>query len=452
MKFFRILACVILFASGLAFAQAPDTAEHRFDVHVEDAPARAFFQGLVEGTQYNILVPPDITGRVSLSLRRVTIEEVLGATRDLYGYDYKRISAGYMILPISLQTRVFHLNYLDLHRVGVSLTQVRSGQIMKTSKDEDQGSSGGGGSQGGDNGSAHVSAATGSAVFTKTESDFWTELAANLKAIIGDDPKHSVVINRQSGVIVLRAMPRELRDAEEYLRKTESTIARQVILEAKIIEVELNDAYQAGINWATLLKNGNQQYFVGQANPPAGWDTNLLNPANQLVTVQPGGPIPVNGLVTNALGGALSLAANFADFSTFIQLLGAQGNTHVLSSPRVSTLHNQKAVFKAGHDEFFVTNVTSNTVTGTSSSTSRDIELSPFFSGVSLDVTPEIGDDGNIILHVHPTVSDVTDQVKSLTISGETDVLPLANSQVRESDNIVKTRSGQVVLILVIII
>src|SRR5262249_4853031 len=154
--------------------------------------------------------------------------------------------AGYMILPTTLQTRVFHLNYLDLRRVGVSLTEVRSGQIIKSSNGstgggEQNGSSGGSSSPeagGGDNGTAEVSAATGSAVFTKTESDFWAELEANLKLIIGDDAKHSVVINRQSGVIVLRAMPRELRDAEEYLKKTESTIGRQVILEAKIVEVE----------------------------------------------------------------------------------------------------------------------------------------------------------------------------------------------------------------------
>jgi MSHA biogenesis protein MshL len=113
----------------------------------------------------------------------------------------------------------------------------------------------------------------------------------------------------------------------------------------------------------------------------------------------------------------------------------------------VSTLNNQKAVIKAGTDEFFVTNVSSNTVTGTSSATSRNVELTPFFSGIALDVTPQISADGEVTLHIHPTVSEVTDQEKDLTVSGETDTLPLAFSQIRESDSIVKARSGQIIVI-----
>jgi MSHA biogenesis protein MshL len=110
-------------------------------------------------------------------------------------------------------------------------------------------------------------------------------------------------------------------------------------------------------------------------------------------------------------------------------------------------LQNQKAIIKAGTDEFFVTKVTSNTVTGTATSTSHDVELTPFFSGVALDVTPQIDDDGMVLLHVHPAVSEVTDQVKTLTLTGETDILPLALSQIRESDSIVKARSGQLIVI-----
>jgi MSHA biogenesis protein MshL len=119
----------------------------------------------------------------------------------------------------------------------------------------------------------------------------------------------------------------------------------------------------------------------------------------------------------------------------------------VLSSPRVSTLNNQKAVIKAGSDEFFVTDIASNTVTGTSSATSRNVELTPFFSGIALDVTPQISAGGEVILHIHPTVSDVTDQTKALTVSGETDSLPLAFSEIRESDSIVKAKSGQIIVI-----
>jgi MSHA biogenesis protein MshL len=163
------------------------------------------------------------------------------------------------------------------------------------------------------------------------------------------------------------------------------------------------------------------------------------------VNVAPGNPIP--GLISNTLGGAFTLAAQARDFAAYVNLLQVQGNARVLSSPRVSTLNNQKAVIKSGSDEFFVTNVTSNTVTSTAASTSNSIELTSFFSGVALDVTPQIDDDGTVILHIHPTVSAVTAQNLSVTVAGQTDTLPLALSQIRESDSVVRARSGQVIVI-----
>ncbi len=290
---------------------------------------------------------------------------------------------------------------------------------------------------------------TGTSVITQNSSDFWESIGENLRAIVGvtedKTDERSVVVNRQSGVVVVRAMPGELRDVADYLAKTQTTVTRQVILEAKIVEVELNDAYQAGINWAGVLTHGGDQYFIGQSTPRGGFGGDLLAPPNVQVPIAPGNPI--NGFITNALGGAFTLAADLGDFNAFIELLGLQGRTRVLSSPRVSTLHNQKAVIKAGSDEFFVTGISSDTTTGEATTTTVDVELTPFFSGVALDVTPQINDQGEVLMHIHPTVSDVTDQQKELSVRGQTDSLPLALSQIRESDSIVRARSGQVIVI-----
>jgi MSHA biogenesis protein MshL len=428
---------------------APKDDESRFDVNVNDAPARAFFQGLADGTPYNILVDPQVGGLVSLTLKHVTFEEALAAARDLYGYDFRRTVAGFLILPATIQSRLYHLNYLDLQRFGVSKTRISSGQVSQ-----------GDNSQYGANAtSASAGAAsapptdqnqrpvdlTGTAVMTRMDSDFWGGVEADLKLIVGPLPDHNLIVNRQSGIVMVRALPRELRDVDDYLRRTADSVSRQVVLEARIVEVELDSAYQAGINWAKIAKVGSGALFFGQASPAGGFGGNLLTQPGTTVNVSPGNP--VTGFVNNTLGGAFTFAADFTDFNAFIQLLGTQGQTHVLSSPRVSTLQNQKAIIKAGSDEFFVTKVTSNTVTGTATSTSHDVELTPFFSGVALDVTPQIGDDGMVLLHVHPAVSEVTDQVKTLTLTGETDVLPLALSQIRESDSIVKARSGQLIVI-----
>ena len=427
----------------------PEDREVRFDVAVDDAPARAFFQGLADGSSYNILVDPEVTGRVSVNLKHVTLQEALGAARDLYGYDFRHTATGFLILPATIQSRLYHLNYLDLQRYGVSKTRVSSGQVSQGDNSQYSGNS--------TSAAAASSAAsvdqngkpavdlTGTAVMTRMDSDFWSGIEADLKAIVGAQPGHNLIINRQSGIIMVRALPRELRDVDDYLQRTADSVSRQVVLEARIIEVELNSAYQAGINWAAIAKLGAGTLFFGQSSPPGGFGNNLLTQPGTTVNVTPGNP--VTGFTNNTLGGAFTFAANFTDFNEFIQLLSTQGQTHVLSSPRVSTLQNQKAIIKAGSDEFFVTKVTSNTVTGTATSTSHDVELTPFFSGVALDVTPEIGDDGMVLLHVHPAVSDVTDQVKTLTLTGETDVLPLALSQIRESDSIVKARSGQLIVI-----
>jgi len=430
-------------------AVAADGAEDRFDVEVNEAPARAFFLGLVSGTNQNLLVHPQVTGTVTLSLKKVTVKEVLEAVKELYGYDYRTVATGYMIMPATVQTRLFQVSYLDVARKGVSRTRVSSGQLTQ-----------GGNQQYGTSGNNSMAMpvqnnaedqknmsveGTGSGVATRQEVDFWGMLDVTLRAMVGTGPDTNVVVSPQSGVVMVRANPTQLRDVTDYLRRIQQAMTRQVVLEAKIIEVELGDAYQAGVNWAAVFTQGTGQYFVGQTSPSMGFDANQLQQSGRAVNVGPGNPI--TGLPLAALGGAFTAAADFTDFAAFIELLSLQGNTNVLSSPRVSTLNNQKAVIKAGFDEFFVTDVSSNTVTGTAASTSRDVDFTPFFSGVALDVTPQISETGEVILHIHPSVSEVVDQNKSITVGGVTDTIPLAFSKIRESDSIVKAKNGQVIVI-----
>lgn len=427
----------------------PAVVENRFDINSEATPAQAFFMALVDETPYNVIVHPDVSGEISLMLKGVTVAEVLDVVTEVYGYHYRRSSAGYIVFPATLQTRIFQVDYLDLQRSGVSRTRVSSGQVSEGSRTaRGQGAMGNGIAMPvtSGNNARDSQQLSGSRIETNYSADFWTELQDTLKEMVSDTPGHQVVVNSQTGVIVIRAMPDKLRNVSKYLDKIQDIAQRQVVLEAKIVEVQLNDGYRAGINWVAVAQNsGGDTYTFGQMAPPPGYSGDPTNLGGSPITVQPG--VQTTGFESLSLGGAFTMALDIGDFNAYLELLEQQGETRVLSSPRVSTLNNQKAVIKAGTDEFFVTDVASNTITGTSSTTSRDVTLTPFFSGIALDVTPQISDNKEVTLHIHPTVSEVTDQQKILTISGETDTLPLAFSQIRESDSIVKARSGQIIVI-----
>jgi MSHA biogenesis protein MshL len=458
--YLRLLFIVALTLIGLT--PAARGAEARFDVAVSDAPARPFFEGLADGTPYNIVLEPGVAGTVTLKLKNVTLIEVLDAVREAYGYDYRRIPSGFVIVPAAMQTRLFQVNYIDLERRGTSRTRVASGQVGQSSS----AATPGGVTQGSDGQSQGLSEPagavfaarnggkeadrikeiTGTSISTRSSSDFWPELETSLKGLVGTDGGRAVVVNAQSGIIAIRANPRELRDVQQFLDKIQDIAARQVILEAKIVEVELSSAFRAGINWAAIAEQGNRTISGFQTGPQQGFGSNnLLNQPSVPVTVGPGNP--VTSMLTNSLGGAFTLAVNAGSFNAYVELLATQGKTRVLSSPRVSTINNQKAVIKAGDDEYFVTGVSSNTVVGVGASTASNLELAPFFSGVALDVTPQLSGDGQIILHIHPTVSDVSQKVLTVTVQGVTNSLPLAFSQVRESDSVVKAKSGQLIVI-----
>ena len=402
----------------------------------------------VDETDENVVVHPDVRGNISLILNNVTVVEVLDVVSQVYGFSYRQNSAGYMVFPATLQTQIFQIDYLDLQRSGVSRTRVSSGQV---SEGRSRGNSVAGSvasgaaavTSGGGSDSQQIS---GSNINTTYETDFWSDLEETLVAMLADQTGSQVVVNSQTGVIVVRAMPDKLRSIGTYLSMIQDVAQRQVVLEAKIVEVQLNDTFRAGINWVAVAQNSDgYTSTLGQLAPPPGFSGDVSTLGGSAVNLSPGNP--VTGFEGSTLGGAFTMAFDIGDFNAFLELLELQGETRVLSSPRVSTLNNQKAVIKAGTDEFFVTNVSSNTVTGASSTTSRDVELTPFFSGIALDVTPQISAAGDVTLHIHPTVSEVTDQQKNLTVSGETDILPLAFSEVRESDSIVKARSGQIIVI-----
>ncbi len=406
----------------------PAALESRFNINVKNANVHNVLMGLVGDTPYNMVIHPSVTGKVSLSLKNVTIPDVMRILRDVYGYEYQTSSNGFHVLPVAIQSQIYHLNYLNIQRNGTSKTSISSGQVNDSVGSGDESAS-----------ISNTGAISGSVVETSSASDLWEEIRIALLSIIGDGAGRSVVVSPQASIVIVRAMPDELREVENFLRVTQGNLHRQVILEAKIIEVELKDGFQAGINWSALAENDGDTLLVGQTG-----GGNIFTNGN---TLDSNGDTTVTDPA--AFGGVFSAALRVDDFTSFIELLETQGEAQVLSSPRISTVNNQKAVIKVGTDEFFVTEISGSAVSGTNNTadSAPDITLTPFFSGIALDVTPQIDSRGGVILHIHPTVSNVVDQTKNITVNGRTQTLPLALSSVRESDSIVHARSGQLIVI-----
>ena len=411
-------------------------AEKRLEVSATEVDAKDFFQAIVRGSRYSSVVHPDVSGTITLNLTNVTLGEALTVVEEVYGYEIIRSKNVIQVYPPGIRTETIALNYLFLKRFGSSSTSINSGGVSEndpnsgnSSNNSSSNSSSNSNNSNSSNGSNDSSSqSSGVNLYTENQSDFWTELKESLSAFIESSKGNSVIISPHAGLITVRALPQEITAIKKFIAATESHLHRQVIIEAKIMEVTLNDDFQQGIEWSQVLDQ------VGSADIVYSTTGNIVNNA-----------------ISSAIGGVSTMAfskqTNGSNFSGVIELLQTQGNVQVLSSPRITATNNQKAVIKVGEDEYFVTEVSSTTTTGTSTTTTPEVELTPFFSGIALDVTPQISKDGTVILHVHPSVTLTEEQNKTIQLGSEQLVLPLAQSSVRESDTIIRAMSGEVVVI-----
>jgi MSHA biogenesis protein MshL len=377
----------------------PPKSEQRIDIEATNRPAALFFAQLGRSQRLNIVVDPLVLGNITLSLRNVTLAQVIAALRDIYGYEFTRTSYGYRIAPNQVSTRIYRLNYLNIERTGNSKTTV-----------------------GGDD--SNTVSTSFSANLFGTEGNFWGGIKRSLLGFISSNQGNgdAVVINPQTGLLVVSASSTEHAAISRFLADAALILQKQVIIEAKIVEVTLDQEYRSGINWSLFNDR------VGGANDSIG--TGLAG--DNLTGI-------------GSAGGIFNLSLTLDNFSAMLQLLDHQGDVQVLSSPRVSTVNNQKAVIKVGTDEFFAT--VTNVASGTEGQVTPAVELQQFFSGIALDVTPQISEDNSVTLHVRPTVTEVVGRTKVINLGSETYSLPLAYSNIRESDSIIRATNGQIIVI-----
>ncbi|HTH77482.1 MAG TPA: secretin N-terminal domain-containing protein, partial [Ramlibacter sp.] len=449
---------------------------------------------------------------LTVNLKNVTVLEALDAIRELYGYEYTVDGTRIYVQPPELRTKLYHINYVVGQRRGVSDLQVIAGAApTNNSSGSGTNSTGGGTSGSSSSGSSSYSSIQASGLSTIAKSDVWGEIEDAVRTALGcvvpsatpvrsgaggttsgsssangqssradvtfyGDTQNgerargnqgcadgrAFVVNQVSGSALVRAMPRELRQIEAMLRSMQINIDRQVIIEAKIIDVELNDGSQQGINWSALSGGlhraslGADPSLIVDGTSAARRGIGFASTGSTGTTVSPPslGDLLGQGLLgttaSNAFTSGVGIALQATNFSALINFLETQGRVQVLSSPRIATLNNQKAVLKVGSEEPFVTNISGGTTsvsatTGTVTSPPT-LNYQPFFSGISLDVTPQIDELDNITLHVHSLVNSITEREKIALPTSNVKV-PFAVNSVSETDSMVKTRDGQVIVI-----
>jgi MSHA biogenesis protein MshL len=498
--------------------------EQRFDLKVTDAPIGQVLLAVVQDTPYSVLlspktVPPGpvaagqvvgtagVSETLTVNLKDVTVFEALDAIREMYGYEYTVDGNRIYVQPPEMRTKLYQVNYILGQRRGVSDVQVVGGASPNSS-----GGSGGGGTGG--SGAVPTAATTASssgsgysAIQTSglssiSKSDVWGEMEDAVRTVLGCQIARSqsraggaggsggssradvsfvgdsqigermrgsegcsggraMTVNQMSGIVVVRGLPKELRMVESLLRSMQVNIERQVIIEAKIIEVELNSGSQQGINWAGFRQGlfrggvGADPNLIG-SNGTSGRSRILseLTDNGGGIATSSIGDVLGGGLLNmagpSAFTAGLGVALQFSNFSALINFLESQGRVQVLSSPRIATLNNQKAVLKVGSEEPFVTNITpaqTSQNNNSNVSTPPTINYQPFFSGIALDVTPQVDENDNITLHVHSMVNSITEKEKISSPTGSGARVPFAVNSINETDSVVKSRDGQVIVI-----
>ena len=451
------------------------TSQKMFAVSANNVDVRPFFDALVEDTPYSVAVHPAVSGQISLTLKDVALDDVITIISRMYPLDVFLEGKVIQVMPSQLKTESIPVNFLMIKRFGVSNVSVIAGGVSE--QDQNNGGNNGGingnnnisgnalGGQGGFGGQGglggnNIQQLNGSNIQTTSENDFWSDLKEALKVLVSPTEGRQVVVSPQAGLVTVRALPSEIAVVKDFLNQSQESLQRQVVLEARIIEVTLNDGYQQGVRWDRIASGltGSVNFGFSGGALAGNYSASALDPVFDINGQVTGfnnvidSPInAVNGIgniISSTIGGVSSLRIARGDFDGVINMLQTQGDVQMLSNPRVTVTNNQKAVIKVGQDEYFVTDVsTSEDQSATQTENENDIELTPFFSGIALDVTPQIDKSGSVILHVHPSVTETAEQTKVIQVGDQQILLPLAQSNIRESDTVIRARDGEIVVI-----
>jgi MSHA type pilus biogenesis protein MshL len=403
-------------------------------------------RALAQTAGYGFQIAPEVKGKVTARFKNATLSEALNAVVAGNGFSYAIQGRIIQVGPARFPTKIFSLDYIALSRFGTGSTVIQrrlglTGAVTGTGALAAPTAAAATGIPG-----LPGAAIGGADVIQSVEvADLWEDIRISLEGLIFDTlaapaaapaaggfgalrgpgansrvapDGRRLIINPMAGTILVTAPASKLAEVETFLKAFESSIQRQVAIEAKFVEVLLDRDSRFGINWDAVVSRGSVE-LVGRAQNPPG--------ARGLSTVE------------------LTLRAD--KIETVLQALEQQGEVRVLSSPRVSTLNNQRAMINVGTDEVFFT-ITRQPIIGPTGATigfTTQVQPQQIAVGILLDVLPQIGPDNTITMNVRPVVTDVI-RVEEVSLEDGTQVrAPVIDR--RETDTVVRVRAGETIAI-----
>lgn len=460
MKYAAGLLIPLLWAAplpGIAQTLTPSAQPRRISMSVRDADLKDLLRAAAEGTDFNILFDPDLDTRVKgIDLKGVTFQEILDQILPSFGFTYALTGRTLHIRKSEGMMRFYQVDQLAMRRKGSkAFTVTASGQTIQS------GGSGGDSSSSGSSGSGSSSgqsSAYTSSLSSSNGVDPWGEVQVGLSTLIFGEPMpagengegspsspgsvavakngRTLLIHPDSGLVVVNAEPTVQERVERYLSEIKRRNSRQVVLEAKIVEVSLGNDSQIGVDWNSVLKAGASPRYSG-TDISSGFET--------------GGTINTN---VGSAEGLFKLVAQNARITATLSALAREGKLQVLSSPRISTMNNQKAILRVVREEAFFLQSSQATSTGGTSGVLVTTTITPLVVpvGIVLDIQPQVAEDGTITLAVNPSVSEVV-TTRSLTVNGQgggaSATLPVVDR--RDLDTVVRMKNGETLVLAGII-
>ncbi len=392
-----------------------------YTVVVDNVPVRELLFALARDAKRDVDIHPGITGNVTLNAIDQTLPQILDRLSRLIDLRYQIQNKALLITPDRPYLKTYTVDYVNMSRDTEGSVSVAT-QIATTGSD----SEGGGGGGGNNNSATEVS--------SSSKHHFWETLATSLRQILaatvnplsGNDDveidEGMVIPNPESGVIAISATERQHAKVQDYLDKVLGSVRRQVMMEATIVEVELNDAYQSGIDFEVL----------------AGAASSLV--------LGPGG-IPGTAFAT-AIFDNTDKAGEKQDFSLTVRLLKEFGDVRVLSSPKIMVLNNQTAIFKVVENlVFFSVETETVPVDGAPPIINTTTTAHTVPVGLVMAITPQISASDEIVLNVRPTItrSDTTVADPNPDLGAVANLIPVI--QVREMESMLRLQSSQIAVL-----